>query len=216
MIELKLSDKKQFTISVNKAHKMLSLLQKVENDKKADLNLSHHSSKYNDSTAANSFVFDYATIVTSNVDELKNLIHNHIHKKAATFMSAIEVLEDIKDLKEAIFSFNVKNSVSEKLSYIEKKKHLIKLYEHLNKKANMEVESIEGIAAKLVKLSQSEFERNEEIEVVFQYWSNDAMLKELKTIKETILRYEDEILTLNATHQIKVTLFKSSIELIGL
>lgn len=36
-------------------------------------------------------------------------------------MSAIEILEDIKDLKEAI-SFNVQNGISQKLSYIEKKK----------------------------------------------------------------------------------------------
>lgn len=55
----------------------------------------------------------------------------------------------------------------------------------------------------LLELSQSEFERNEDIDITFQYWDNDALQKELKTMKETILRYEDEILTLNATHQIK-------------
>lgn len=216
MIELKLSDKKEFSVTVNKAHKMLSLLQKVENDKKADLNISANSSKYNDSTTADTFVVNYATIVTYNEDDLKSFLHNQIQKKITTFMSAIEILEDIKDLKEAIFSFNVQNGISQKLSYIEKKKHSMKLYEKLNKKANLEKETLQGIASKLIKLSQSEFERNEDIEIVFQYWDNDALQKELKAIKETILRYEDEILTLNSTHQITVMLSKSSIEQIGL
>ena len=78
MIELKLSDKKEFIISVNKAHKMLSLLQKVENDKKADLNISNHNSRYNESITLNTFVVNYATIVTSNEDDLKNVIHNQV------------------------------------------------------------------------------------------------------------------------------------------
>ncbi len=216
MIELKLSDKKEFIISVNKAHKMLSLLQKVENDKKADLNISNHNSRYNESITLNTFVVNYATIVTSNEDDLKNVIHNQVQRKVDSFLSAIEVLEDVKDLKEAIFSFNVLNGISEKLSYIEKKKHIIKLYEQLNKKAHFDNETLQSIASKLVKLSQSEFERNEDIEIAFQYWDNEKLLKELKTIKETILKYEDEILTLNATHQIKVALFQSSIDLIGL
>ena len=216
MIELKLSEKKEFSITVNKAHKMLSLLQKVENDKKADLNISTNSSKYSDSNTADTFTVNYATIVTYNEDDLKSLIHNQVQKKVTTFMSAIEILEDIKDLKEAIFSFNVQNGISQKLSYIEKKKHSMKLYEQLNKRANLEKETLQSVASKLVKLSQSEFERNEDIDITFQYWDNDALQKELKTMKETILRYEDEILTLNATHQIKVMLSKSSIELIGL
>lgn len=216
MIELKLSDKKEFSISVNKAHKMLSLLQKVENDKKADLNISNRTSRYNESTTANTFVVNYATIVTSNEKDLNHFLHNQVQQKVTTFINAIEILEDIKDLKEAIFSFNVAYKVSEKLSYIEKKKHLIKLYEHLSKKANIESETLQDVASKLVKLTQSEFERNEDIEITFQYWDNAILQKELKTIKETILRYEDEILALNATHTITVTLFQSSIDLIGL
>ncbi|NBL01023.1 MAG: hypothetical protein EOM50_24115 [Erysipelotrichia bacterium] len=216
MIELKLSDKKTLNMSVNKAHKVLSVLQKAENDKKNDLNLSKHSSKYSDTTSANTFVFDYATIVSSTEDELKMCIQSHVQKRVTTFLSAIELLEDIKDLKEAIFSFNVQKGISEKLSYIEKKKHLLKLYEHLNKKAHLANDTLQSVASKLVKLSQSEFERNEEIEVAFQYWDNDTLLKELKTIKETMLRYEDEILTLNATHQISVSLYQNSIDMIGL
>jgi len=216
MIELKLSDKKALSMSVNKAHKVLCVLQKAENDKKNDLNLSSYGSKYTNSTTANTFMLDYATIVTSNEDELKMCIQNHVQKRVTTFMSAIEILEDIKDVKEAIFSFNVQKGISEKLSYIEKKKHILKLYEHLNKKALLENDTLQSVASKLVKLSQSEFERNEEIEVVFQYWDNDKLLKELKTIKETMLRYEDEILTLNATHQISVSLYQSSMDMIGL
>ncbi len=82
MIELKLSDKKEFNITVNKAHKMLSLLQKVENDKKADLNIStNNSSKYSDSNTTDTFTVNYATIVTYNEDDLKSLIHNQVQKK---------------------------------------------------------------------------------------------------------------------------------------
>lgn len=81
---------------------------------KADLNISANSSKYNDSTTADTFVVNYATIVTYNEDDLKSFLHNQIQKRITTFMSAIEILEDIKDLRELFFSFNVQNGISPK------------------------------------------------------------------------------------------------------
>jgi len=218
MIELKLSDKKEFSMTINKAQKILSLLEEVEYDKKADLNTSADadSSQSSEYSFVDTFVLGCATVLTYNEDELKNLLHNRAQKKIDTFISAIEIIEDIHDLKEAIFYFNVQKGISQKVSYIKKKKYSIKLYEQLNRRANFENETLQSVASKLAKLSHNTIEAKDDIEITLRYWDNDALQKELKTIKETILRYEDEILTFNATHQIKVMLSKSSIELIGL
>ena len=53
----------------------------------------------------------YTIISCHNEDDLKNVIHNQVQRKVDSFLSAIEVLEDVKDLKEAIFSFCAFSSI---------------------------------------------------------------------------------------------------------
>lgn len=216
MRDFRLSEKKEFTMSVNKAHKILMALQKVENDKKSDLKLSDRNARYSDDKSIDGFLLEYAMIVSYTQEELKTFLDASIAKKMTKFKDAIEILEDIKDIKEAIFHFNVIHGISEKLSYIEKKKPLLTVCELFNQKATSRNETLEALTNRLVKLSQNEFERNETIAFSFQYWDNDVIVQTLKTIKETVLKYEDEILSLNATHTITLSLYQSSVELIGL
>ncbi len=215
MIKLELSQKKEFEVTINKAHKLLSLLQKLENSKKTDLDIKKNIS-YDDNNTINTFAMNYATIITNNEEEIEAFIQNEADNKVLKYMSAVEILEDIKDLKESIFLFNIISGVSKKLSYIEKKKHLVKLYEELLKQANILDANRTLIASKIVKLKDSEFEKNEDFQFSYQYWDNEFVKNELKNIKSTLLEYEDDILSLNAISKIKIGLYESSIDLAGL
>jgi hypothetical protein len=214
MIDISLSEKQKFEVTVNKAHKILGILKKYETSKKEDLKIQDYST-YADNSI-NMFSINYATIISNSEDELKLIMNNQIEKKMEKFISAIEVLEDIQSLKEEIFSFNVSNSISKRLNFIEKKKNIIKLYELYNFKSTSDKQTVSSIVQNFKKLNNTEFERNEEFEFEFMYWNNDNIKKELKNIKSKILEYEDEILSLNGTKKISFSLYKSSIELIGL
>ena len=215
MKELKLSPKKEFEVTVNKAHKLLFLLQKLENSKKADLEI-QKTIGYDDNKTINIFAINYATIITNTQEEIEDSIQNEAENRISKYMSAIEILEDIKDLKEKIFFFNITSGVSQKLSYIEKKKHMVKLYEELVKKVNPQDINKKSIASKIVKLRDSEFEKNEDFQFTYQYWDNQSIKNELKNIKSTLLEYEDDILSLNAISKIKINLYENSVELAGL
>lgn len=214
MKNLTLSNKTEYQVSVNKAHKILSTLKAMEGDKRHELD--YEFARNSKSKKIHTFTLDMATILTYNNDDLKNLLSAQIDKRVEIFLDAIEVLEDIRDLKEAIFSFNVTQGISEKLSFIEKKKTLVAFYEKVIKNSFSEAQSIDFITEKLIKLSEKEFDSNEEIEIEHQYWNKEHVQSELKHIKEQILAYEDDILTLNATQKIKISLYKSSAEHIGL
>lgn len=75
---------------------------------------------------------------------------------------------------------------------------------------------LEDIITRLKKLNDSAFERNEDFTFEFQYWDNDTLIKNLKEIKSTILEYEEQISKLNASQEITIYLYASSVELLGL
>ncbi len=216
MLDLQLSQPQEFTVTVNKAHKILESLKKYESYKKSNLEVSSfaksmHSSYQN----LNSFEISYAMILTNNIVDIENIIKNEIDEKVYRYISAIEVLEDIQKVKECIFSFNVKSGISEKLNFISRKANLIKLYEAFNLKKRTESD-LNDIVTRLKKLHENAFERNEDFSFEFQYWDNDAITKNLKEIKSTILQHEEQISKLNASEQITISLYESSIELLGL
>ena len=216
MLDLTLSQPQEFRVTLNKAHKILESLRKYESNKKSTLEISSltksmHSSYSN----INKFEISYAMILTNDVKDIENIIQNEIDEKVYRYMSSIEVLEDIQKVKEAIFSFNVASGISEKLGYISRKANLIKLYEAFNLKKRGESD-LGDIITRLKKLNDSAFERNEDFTFEFQYWDNNTLIKNLKEIKSTILEYEEQISKLNATHEITISLYASSIELLGL
>ena len=50
----------------------------------------------------------------------------------------------------------------------------------------------------------------------YQFWDKKQIETELKTIKSTILKYEEEISQINSTNKLTIELFDSSKELLGL
>ena len=72
------------------------------------------------------------------------------------------------------------------------------------------------IVSRLKKLKDSVFERNEDFVFEYQFWNKEQIEKELKNIKSTILKYEEEISQINSTNKLTIELFDSSKELLGL
>jgi len=213
MQELKLSNKQTIKVTLNKAHKILSTLQKYASKKRSDLEF--EVSKYMDDESPELFEMAFADIVSKTESELKSSITSQIQQRVGKYISAIEVLEDLRDIKEQVFEANISSGISKKLSYIEKKKHILELYEKL-----FSVESdrsdIDSIASRFERLKQSDLEVKENIVYSFVYWDKESIKEELKTIRSTMLKYEEEIQILNSTTKIELSLYKSSAEILGL
>ena len=212
MTNLTLSKKTAFEVTANKAHKLLESLKKYEKD-------TSYSMKFNgssDSNRLNKFELTYASILTNDEKDLEELIENEISEKVYRHISALEVLEDVADLKEAIFEFNVKNALSSKLNYINKKKEHIRLLESYLLKSKSSKTSLNEIVSRLKKLKDGVFESNEDFVFEYQFWDKEQIEKELKTIKSTILKYEEEISLINSTNKLTIEFFDSSKELLGL
>ena len=219
MTSLNLSEKTAFEVTANKAHKLLESLKKYETFKISNIKDIFGNIKYsgsNESNKLNRFELTYASILTNDEKDLENLIEDEISEKVYRHISALEVLEDIADLKEAIFEFNVKNGLSYKLNYINKKKEHIKLLEAYVLKSKPSQTSLNEIVSRLKKLKDSVFERNEDFVFEYQFWNKEQIEKELKNIKSTILKYEEEISIINSNNKLTVEFFNSSKELLGL
>ena len=208
MTNLTLSTKTDFEVTANKAHKLLASLKRYEQYKSNNIR--------DDANRLNTFEISYAAILTNNEEDLHKIIEDEIEEKVYRQISALEVLEDLQDIKESIFEFNVLNGVSKKLTYIEKKKEHIKLLEAYVLKSKSASSSLSGIISRLKKLKENLFENNEDFVFEHQFWDKDAIESELKEIKRTILRYEDEISEINSTKKLTISFYESSKELLGL
>mgnify|MGYP003439206561 FL=1 len=219
MTNLTLSKKTAFEVTANKAHKLLESLKKYEAFKTSSIKDTSYAMKIsgnNDNNKLNRFELTYASILTNDEKDLEKLIEDEISEKVYRHISALEVLEDVADLKEAIFEFNVKNGLSSKLNYISKKKEHIRLLESYLLKSKASKTSLSEIVSRLKKLKDSAFERNEDFVFEYQFWDKEQIEIELKTIKSTILKYEEEISQINSTNKLTIELFDSSKELLGL
>ncbi len=219
MQNLILSKKTSFEVTANKAHKLLENLRKYESFKANNLRDTSYSLKSSGSFDANKlsrFEISYASILTNDEGKLEQLIENEINEKLYRHVSSLEVLEDIRDIKEAIFEFNVKNGLSAKLNYITKKKEHIRLLESYLLKSKGLPTSLKEIISGLKKLKDTAFERNEDFVFEYQFWDKSVIEQELKSIKTTILEYEEEISLINSTKTLKIELYASSKELLGL
>ena len=196
MTNLTLSNKTAFEVTANKAHKLLESLKKYEPFKSANVKDVFGNIKYsgsNESNKINRFELTYASILTNDEKDLEKLIEDEISEKVYRHISALEVLEDIADLKEAIFEFNVKNGLSSKLNYINKKKEHIRLLESYLLKSKASKTSLSEIVSRLKKLKDSAFERNEDFVFEYQFWDKEQIETELKTIKSTVLKKDNKI-----------------------
>ena len=218
MKNLILSQKTTFEVTANKAHKLLENLRKYEGYKSANIRESYSLKMSGgfDSNALNKFEVTYASILTNDEEDIEKLIENEIAEKEYRHISSLEVLEDIQDIKEALFEFNVNNGLSKKLSYINKKRDHIKLLESYLLKSKGTQISLKDIVSKFKKLKDSVFERNEDFIFEYQFWDKDIIEKELKKIKSTILEYEEDISQINSTNKLTISLYNSSKDLLGL
>lgn len=219
MTTLTLSQKTDFTVSANKAHKLLASLKKYDQYKSSSVRDIAHFTKVSgsfDRNALNVFDISYSTILTNDEKDLHKIIQDEIDEKVYSQLSALEVLEDLQDLKEELFEFNVLHGVSKKLTYINKKKEHIKLLEAYLLKSKEHTSPLEKKIASLKKLKENIFEKNEDFVFEHQFWDKKALQETLKEIKSTILRYEDEISEINSTKKLTICLFESSKELLGL
>ena len=219
MINLALSSKTTFKVTANKAHKLLASLKKYEQYKSSSIRESAQFAKmsgdFNKDTLG-AFEISYATILTNDEKDLLKLVNDEIEEKVYRQLSALEVLEDLQDIKEALFEFNVLNGVSKKLTYISKKRDHIKLLEAYLLKSKKIVTPLESKIESLKKLKENIFENNEDFVFEHQFWDRQALEKELKEIKVTILKYEDDISEINSHKKLTISLYKSSKELLGL
>lgn len=219
MTNLTLSNKTAFEVTANKAHKLLESLKKYEPYKSANVKDVFGNIKYsgsNELNKINRFELTYASILTNDEKDLEKLIEDEISEKVYRHISALEVLEDIADLKEAIFEFNVKNGLSYKLNYINKKKDHIRLLEAYLLKSKSSQTPLNEIVSRLKKLKDGAFERNEDFVFEYQFWDKNQIEKELKNIKSTILKYEENISIVNSNQKLTIELYNSSKELLGL
>lgn len=219
MNTINFSEKKSFQVTINKAHKILATLQKIENQKKSDLDF--EGTKYDKEKSINTIEVPMATIITGSKEDFVKLLEVKFNKKIEKIMVALEHLEDIKDLKETIFNFNVSSGVSQKLSFIEKNKYLVNLYETMIKipcefgDISIE-EKIKNLSSKLTLLSNKEFDNNEIIELALNYWDTSKIEKDLKSLKSKISIYEDEIMASNASNTISINLYENTASFLGL
>ncbi|RXJ96060.1 hypothetical protein CRU94_05470 [Arcobacter sp. AHV-9/2010] len=219
MTNLTLSKKTAFEVTANKAHKLLESLKKYETFKTSNMKDTSYSMKFSgnsDSNKLNKFELTYASILVNDEKDLEKLIKDEISEKVYRHISTLEVLEDVADLKEAIFEFNVKNGLSNKLNYINKKKEHIKLLESYLLKSKASQTPLGDIVSRLKKLKDSVFERNEDFVFEYQFWDKEVIEKELKTIKSRILKHEEEISQINSEKKLVVEFFDSSKDLLGL
>jgi len=219
MTTLNLSQKVEFSVSANKAHKLLTSLKKYEQYKLSNIRNLSHLTKVSgsfDSDSLDAFKISYATILTNDESDLYKLLQDEIQEKVYRQISALEVIEDLQDLKEVLFEFNVLNGVSKKLTYIKKKKEHIKLLEAYLLKSKEQTIPLERQVDSLKKLKENIFDKNEDFVFSHQFWDKQALITTLREIKSTILKYEDEISEINSTKKLTIGLYKSSIELLGL
>ena len=219
MKTLTLSQKTDFTVSANKAHKLLATLKKYEKDKSENIRNITHFTKMSKSLNENvlgAFEISYAAILTNDEKELYKIITDEIEEKVYRQVSALEIIEDLQDIKESIFEFNIVHGVSKKLTYINKKKEHIKLLEAYLLKSKKTVTPLNEQIESLKKLKENIFETNEDFVFEHQFWDTQALTNTLKNIKSTILQYEDEISDINSNKKLTISLYESSKELLGL
>jgi len=195
------TQKSTYKITPNQAHK---ILEKLKAEVKELKEYEWERESFVDFTISKIDV----NLDTKKIEEkLTNIFLQKIkNKKLLT-----ELQEDILNIKEALFNFNVTSKVSEKLSQIEILKNHIKFYQ--NFKECLECEEIDGIERVKEYLKNSE---DEKVNLKLAFYDYEEVKKKLKEANKKIMELEKEITYLNSSNEIEITIYKSTAELIGL
>ncbi|MCK9161697.1 MAG: hypothetical protein RBQ81_05055 [Arcobacteraceae bacterium] len=207
-----LSKKERFEVTGNKAHKILETLKKY--DFSEIIPEFYRGGSY--SKKFNTFDINYASLLTSTVEDIVKDVENEIEKNISDHTKVIEIYEDMMDIKEAVFEFNIREGISKKINYINKKKYHIQLLDSCLSKTKNKDESLFDIVSRFKKLDHGVFESNEGFSFSYNYWDNDVISQKLKEIRATISQYEDEIAATNALKKLTIELSESSREILGM
>jgi len=198
---LNFHQKSTYKITPNQAHKMLEKLKAEVKDLKE---YEWERESFVDFTISKLDI----NLDTKKIEEkLKNIFLQRIkNKKLLT-----EIQEDILNIKEALFNFNVTSKVSKKLSQIEILKNHIIFYQ--NFKECLECEEIDGIERVKEYLKNSE---DEKVNLKLAFYDYEEVKEKIKEANKKIMELEKEITYLNSSNEIEITIYKSTAELIGL
>ena len=125
------------------------------------------------------------------------------------------IQEDIINLKEALFEFNTKYEVSQKLSQIEILKLKVKYLQNFKECLDCE----KDIAKRLEKIKKylTQGENNEiNIPLKVMFYNYNEVKEFLRKINKEILKLEKEVTLINASNEIEVEINQKTAEIIGL
>ena len=195
------TQKSTYKITPNQAHK---ILEKLKTEIKELKEYEWEKESFVDFTISKIDV----NLDTKKIEEkLKNIFLQKIKNKKLL----AELQEDILNIKEALFNFNVTSKVSKKLSQIEILKNHIRFYQ--NFKECLECEEIDGIKRAKEYLKNSE---DEKVNLKLAFYDYEEVKKKIKEANKKIMELEKEITYLNSSNEIEITIYKNTAELIGL
>jgi len=195
------TQKSTYKITPNQAHK---ILEKLKAEVKELKEYEWERESFVDFTISKIDV----NLDTKKIEEkLTNIFLQRIKNKKLL----AEIQEDILNIKEVLFNFNVTLKVSKKLSQIEILKNHIKFYQ--NFKECLECEEIDGIERAKEYLRNAE---DEKVNLKLAFYDYEEVKKKLKEANKKIMELEKEITYLNSSNEIEITIYKNTAELIGL
>lgn len=219
-ISIAFNEKVTFSVTGNKAHKLMQKLKSYKQYKnELILNIQHFKSYSSDSGTTKKphvFTVGYISVWTQEADVTKSQMENDIRKRAESQIKALELNEDLVMLKESIITYNIQNKISEMLNFIEAKSIYIKYLEGLLLHSEGNSRDISETLKSLARLKDKEFDSNETIEYTYCFWDDDEVSIILKELKCKVLEYEEAISTLNASAKMNIMLYPSTAKVLGL
>ena len=193
-----------YKITPNQAHKVLERLKEiVKNLKREEW----------EEVSVTEFTLSKVDISLDN-GKIKQKFQNIFAQRIKDKKLLVQVQEDILNIKESLFAFNVSSKVSEKLSQIEILKGHIRYYQMFK-----ECLECEKNFEELVNRAKEYLKNNEEatnVKIDFAFYDYNEVKEILKELNKKIIELEKEITYLNASNEIEITIYKETAEIIGL
>lgn len=193
-----------YKITPNQVHKILERLKEIVKNLKRE--------EWEEVTVTE-FILNKVDISLDN-KKIKQKFQNIFTQRIKDKKLLAQIQEDILNIKESLFAFNVNSKVSEKLSQIETLKGHIRYYQIFKECLECE-ENFE----ELVNRAKEYLKNNEEatnVKIDFAFYDYNEIKKILRELNKKIMELEKEITYLNASNEIEIKIYKETAELIGL
>jgi len=198
------NEKTTYKITSNQAHKILERLKEiVKNLKKEEW----------EEVSITEFILNKIDINLDN-ETIKQKFQNIFTQKIKDKKLLAQIKEDILNIKESLFTFNINSKVSEKLSQIEILKEHIKYYEIFKEclECDKNFDEIVNRAKKYLKNNEETIN----VKIDFTFYNYNEVKKTLKNLNKKIMELEKEITYLNASNEIEIKIYKETADIIGL